>query len=186
MTGSSVRTPEGEVPADLVVLGLGRGARKPARSRCRAGDRGSRGFRRRPPAAGVGAWGLGGRRLLPVGARGFRPARDEALGTVANKQGRVAGINISGGYATFPGVAGHGRDADLCNLEIGRTGLNQTRRRSTPASPPYRRDDRSTTTTAGYMPGAADVTVKLLAERGSGRVLGLQIVGAKGRPSGST
>ena len=30
-----------------------------------------------------------------------------ALGTVANKQGRVAGINLGGGYATFPGVRRH-------------------------------------------------------------------------------
>jgi NADPH-dependent 2,4-dienoyl-CoA reductase/sulfur reductase-like enzyme len=29
-----------------------------------------------------------------------------ALGTVANKQGTVAGINLAGGYATFPGVVG--------------------------------------------------------------------------------
>ena len=29
----------------------------------------------------------------------------QALGTVANKQGRVAGINIGGGYATFSGVS---------------------------------------------------------------------------------
>jgi NADPH-dependent 2,4-dienoyl-CoA reductase/sulfur reductase-like enzyme len=31
-----------------------------------------------------------------------------ALGTHANKQGRVAGINLGGGYATFPGVVGYG------------------------------------------------------------------------------
>ena len=29
-----------------------------------------------------------------------------ALGTVANKQGRVAGVNLAGGYAAFPGVLG--------------------------------------------------------------------------------
>jgi NADPH-dependent 2,4-dienoyl-CoA reductase/sulfur reductase-like enzyme len=29
-----------------------------------------------------------------------------ALGTVANKQGRVAGINIGGGRGVFPGVMG--------------------------------------------------------------------------------
>ena len=36
-----------------------------------------------------------------------------ALGTVANKQGRVAGINLGGGYATFPGsvLAPHTRVA---------------------------------------------------------------------------
>ena len=32
-----------------------------------------------------------------------------ALGTVANKQGRVAGINIGGGYAALPRRGGHGR-----------------------------------------------------------------------------
>ena len=29
-----------------------------------------------------------------------------ALGTVANRTARVAGINLGGGYATFPGVVG--------------------------------------------------------------------------------
>jgi hypothetical protein len=29
-----------------------------------------------------------------------------ALGTHANKEGRVAGINLGGGYATSPGVSG--------------------------------------------------------------------------------
>ena len=48
----------------------------------------------------------------------------QALGTVANKQGRVAGINISGGYATFPGVVGTAVTR-ICQLEIGRTGLSE-------------------------------------------------------------
>jgi NADPH-dependent 2,4-dienoyl-CoA reductase/sulfur reductase-like enzyme len=36
------------------------------------------------------------------------------------------------------------------------------------------------TTTAGYIPGASAVTVKLVAEMGSGRLLGGQIVGGAG------
>ncbi len=44
------------------------------------------------------------------------------LGTHANKQGRVAGINIGGGYATFPGVVGTAV-TKVCDLEVGRTGL---------------------------------------------------------------
>ena len=41
-----------------------------------------------------------------------------ALGTVANKQGRVAGINLGGGYATFPGVVGTAI-TKVCALEVG-------------------------------------------------------------------
>ena len=47
-----------------------------------------------------------------------------ALGTVANKQGRVAGINIGGGYATFPGVVGTAI-TKICDTEIARTGLTE-------------------------------------------------------------
>ena len=47
-----------------------------------------------------------------------------ALGTVANKQGRVAGINIGGGYATFPGVVGTAI-TKVCDAEVGRTGLTE-------------------------------------------------------------
>ena len=39
------------------------------------------------------------------------------LGTIANKQGRVAGINIGGEYATFPGVLGTAI-TKVCELEI--------------------------------------------------------------------
>ena len=37
-----------------------------------------------------------------------------------------------------------------------------------------------TTTTSGYFPAAAPMTVKLVAERGTGRLLGAQIVGGDG------
>ena len=47
-----------------------------------------------------------------------------ALGTVANKQGRVVGINVGGGYATFPGIVGTAV-TKLCDTEIARTGLNE-------------------------------------------------------------
>ena len=47
-----------------------------------------------------------------------------ALGTVANKQGRVAGINLGGGYATFPGVVGTAI-TKVCALEVARTGLTE-------------------------------------------------------------
>ncbi|MEP6527728.1 MAG: FAD-dependent oxidoreductase, partial [Nocardioidaceae bacterium] len=47
-----------------------------------------------------------------------------ALGTHANKQGRVAGINLAGGQATFPGVV-RTAVSKVCDLEIARTGLRE-------------------------------------------------------------
>jgi NADPH-dependent 2,4-dienoyl-CoA reductase/sulfur reductase-like enzyme len=100
-----------------------------------------------------------------------------ALGTVANKQGRVAGINIGGGYATFPGVVGTAV-TKLCSLEVARTGVTEKEARR--AGFEYETATIESTTRAGYFPGAAPITVKLLAERRSGKVLGAQIVGREG------
>ena len=47
-----------------------------------------------------------------------------ALGTHANKQGRVIGHNLGGCYATFPGVVGTAV-SKVCHLEIARTGLRE-------------------------------------------------------------
>jgi NADPH-dependent 2,4-dienoyl-CoA reductase/sulfur reductase-like enzyme len=100
-----------------------------------------------------------------------------ALGTVANKQGRVAGVNIGGGYATFPGVVGTAI-TKLCSLEVGRTGL--TEREAVDAGFQYEVVKVESTTRAGYFPGAAPITTKLLAEKRGGRLLGGQIVGREG------
>ncbi|HEX4979608.1 MAG TPA: FAD-dependent oxidoreductase [Acidimicrobiales bacterium] len=100
-----------------------------------------------------------------------------ALGTVANKQGRVAGTNIGGGYATFPGVVGTAV-TKVCDLECARTGLNEEE--AADAGFSFVSATVEGTTRAGYFPGAAPIAVKMLAERGSGRVLGAQIVGGEG------
>ena len=50
------------------------------------------------------------------------------LGTHANKQGRVAGINIGGGDATFPGVLGTAV-TNVCGFEVARTGLGEEQAR---------------------------------------------------------
>jgi NADPH-dependent 2,4-dienoyl-CoA reductase/sulfur reductase-like enzyme len=97
-----------------------------------------------------------------------------ALGTVANKQGRVAGINLGGGYATFPGVVGTAI-TKVCSLEVARTGL--TEREAADAGFEAVATTIEGTTIAGYLPDARPMTVKLVAERGTGRVLGGQIVG---------
>jgi NADPH-dependent 2,4-dienoyl-CoA reductase/sulfur reductase-like enzyme len=100
-----------------------------------------------------------------------------ALGTVANKQGRVAGINLAGGEATFPGFAGTAV-VKVCGLEVARTGLQESEIEKLGWSCVTARIEGRTR--AGYYPGAGKIWVKILAEKGSGRLLGGQIVGAEG------
>jgi NADPH-dependent 2,4-dienoyl-CoA reductase/sulfur reductase-like enzyme len=100
-----------------------------------------------------------------------------ALGTHANKQGRVLGTNLGGAYATFPGVVGTAV-SKVCSLEIARTGLLEKDCRAVGFQ--YLTVTVASTTRAGYYPGAEPITVKLLAERRTGRLLGGQIVGRAG------
>jgi NADPH-dependent 2,4-dienoyl-CoA reductase/sulfur reductase-like enzyme len=44
----------------------------------------------------------------------------------------------------------------------------------------YRSEIIEGTTRAGYYPGAEEITVKLLSDRGSGQLLGAQVVGGPG------
>ncbi|MEU3458978.1 FAD-dependent oxidoreductase [Streptomyces sp. NPDC006733] len=100
-----------------------------------------------------------------------------ALGTHANKHGRVIGINIGGGYATFPGVVGTAV-SKVCDVEIARTGLKESQARAVGLR--YVTAVIESSSRAGYYPGAATMTVKMLAELRTGRLLGLQIVGREG------
>lgn len=103
------------------------------------------------------------------------------LGTHANKQGRVVGTNVMGGHASFDGVLGtaitrfvHG---DV-HLEISRTGLSSEQAQLAGIeSVSLTTDGR---TASGYMPEATPIAVKILAEKGTRRLLGGQIVGGKG------
>jgi NADPH-dependent 2,4-dienoyl-CoA reductase/sulfur reductase-like enzyme len=103
--------------------------------------------------------------------------RHIALGTHANKHGQVIGSNAGGGYASFPGVVGTAV-SKVCDLEIARTGLREKDARA--AGLQYVTVTIESTSRAGYYPGAAVMTVKMLAERLTGRLLGVQIVGREG------
>ncbi|MBZ3904591.1 FAD-dependent oxidoreductase [Streptomyces griseiscabiei] len=99
------------------------------------------------------------------------------LGTHANKHGQIIGANVGGGYATFPGVVGTAV-SKVCDLEIARTGLRE--KDAARAGLHYVTVTIESTSRAGYYPGAALMTVKMLAERRTGRLLGVQIVGREG------
>ncbi|MFI9612206.1 FAD-dependent oxidoreductase [Streptomyces sp. NPDC052023] len=103
--------------------------------------------------------------------------RHVALGTHANKHGQVIGMNVGGGYATFPGVVGTAV-SKVCDLEIARTGLREKDARR--AGLQFEAVTIESTSRAGYYPGASPMTVKMLAERRTGRLLGVQIVGREG------
>ncbi|MFE7777213.1 FAD-dependent oxidoreductase [Streptomyces sp. NPDC057445] len=174
----AVATEDGEYPADVVVLGIGV----------------------EPETTLAGAAGLplgvyGGLLTdLAMRVRGYENVwaggdcvevldlvsgreRHVPLGTHANKHGQVIGAGVGGGYAIFPGVVGTAV-SKVCDLEIARTGLREKDAREVGLR--FVTVSVESTSRAGYYPGAAPMTVKMLAEHRTGRLLGVQIVGREG------
>jgi NADPH-dependent 2,4-dienoyl-CoA reductase/sulfur reductase-like enzyme len=100
-----------------------------------------------------------------------------ALGTHANKQGRVVGINVTGGDARFPGVVGTAA-SKICSYEVARTGI--TERQAGEIGLDVVAATIESTTRAGYFPGASPIKVKVVAARDDGTIVGGQIVGEEG------
>jgi NADPH-dependent 2,4-dienoyl-CoA reductase/sulfur reductase-like enzyme len=96
------------------------------------------------------------------------------LGTTANKQGRVAGINAAGGVARFAGMVATAITR-VCDVEVARTGLGLLEARA--AGFDAVAASINSTDIAGYYPGAEPLRVRLIGERGTGRLLGGQLVG---------
>ena len=172
-----VLTAAGPVEADLVVLGLGvqPNSELAAAAGIDLGARNAISVNRRLQTCAEGVWAAGDC------AESFHLVSQRkvhiALGTVANKQSRVAGINIGAGYATFPGVVGTAVTT-VCSAEVARTGLNESEAQRDGFV--YEAVTIESTTRAGYLPTAKPIIVKMLAERESGRLLGAQIVGDEG------
>jgi len=99
------------------------------------------------------------------------------LAPIANKMGYVAGSNVAGLSAEFPGAVGTAI-TKVFGLEVGRTGLTEERARKEGFDPVSIKVE--TATRPGYYPGGSRVTVKLIADRQSGRLLGGQVVGGEG------
>lgn len=100
-----------------------------------------------------------------------------ALGTIANKHGRVAGANIAGKYDVFPGVVGTAV-SKICDIEVARTGLQE--KEIEQIGKQFIADKIESSTRAGYYPETGPITVKILAEKETGKLLGGQIVGKEG------
>jgi NADPH-dependent 2,4-dienoyl-CoA reductase/sulfur reductase-like enzyme len=174
----SVVTTDGSVPADVVVLGTGV---RPNTALADAaglplGDHG--GVRTDVQMRVLGhdhVWAGGD--CVEVLNLVSGQYQHVPLGTHANKHGRVIGHNVGGSYATFPGVVGTAV-SKVFNLEIARTGLRE--RDAHHAGFAYVTVTVRSGTRAVYFPGTQPMTVKLTAERHTGRLLGAQIVGNEG------
>jgi NADPH-dependent 2,4-dienoyl-CoA reductase/sulfur reductase-like enzyme len=174
----AVATADGEFPADIVVLGLGV---RPGTELARAaglplGPHGGLLTDRAMRVRGTERVWAGGD-CVEVLNLVSGSLQHIALGTHANKHGRIIGTNIGGGYATFPGVVGTAV-SKVCDVELARTGLKESQARA--AGLDFVTAVIESTNRAGYYPDAAPMTVKMIAERGTGRLLGVQIVGREG------
>jgi len=174
---TAVVTDRRSLPADIVILGMGV---RPASGLAKEAGipLGVKGAIRVDPRmrTGVeGVWAAGD--CVESFHLVSRSPFYVALGTVANKQGTVAGINLAGGEAFFPGVVGTAV-TKVCKYEVARTGLLE--REIEELGLDSITAVIESKTRAGYYPGAGKITVKVLAEKGSGRLLGGQIVGIEG------
>ena len=171
---SGVVTSERSLHADIVLLGLGAGPNVElvASAGIDIGPSGAIAVDQQMKTSAEGVWAAGD--CVEKFHLVSRKPVYIALGTHANKEGRVAGINIGGGYATFPGIVGTAA-TKVCDLEVARTGLNE--REATESGFDHLASSIDSTTRAGYFPGAQPIRTKLIVESRSGKLLGAQIIG---------
>ena len=100
-----------------------------------------------------------------------------ALAGPANKQGRIAADNICGISSVYGGSQGSSV-IKVFSRTAANTGLNEKTARA--ASIAYDKVILSPANHATYYPGAELMTIKVLFERGTLRLLGAQIVGGAG------
>lgn len=98
------------------------------------------------------------------------------MGSTANIAGRALARTLTGTPTAYPGVLGTGVVRLLPTLSGGRTGLTEAAARTEgldPVSIVAVLDDK-----AHYYPGSSSFFIKLIADRASHRLLGVQVLGA--------
>lgn len=95
----------------------------------------------------------------------------------ANRQGRLAADHINGRPAIYEGAYGTAI-AKVFDLTAAVTGSNEKTLRG--LGIPYEVVHIHPNSHAGYYPGAAALSIKLIFDKESGRIYGAQVVGAKG------
>lgn len=99
------------------------------------------------------------------------------LGTNANKQGQIAGLNMVDVHKTFKGIVGTSI-IKFFDLTLGRTGLSETE--ANMLNIPYGSVTITATDIAGYYPDDKKMKLKLVYHKETHKVLGGQIIGENG------
>jgi NADPH-dependent 2,4-dienoyl-CoA reductase/sulfur reductase-like enzyme/rhodanese-related sulfurtransferase len=95
----------------------------------------------------------------------------------ANRQGRIAGSNAAGGRFLYPGALGTSI-VRVLHMTAGFTGLNSAQ--ASKAGFTFFSSITTDANHAGYYPGSRPMMIKIIAEEGTGRLLGAQITGEEG------
>ena len=98
-----------------------------------------------------------------------------ALGTAANKTGRIAGANLAGGHEKFAGVLGTAA-IKVFDLEMGRTGLSEAEAARTGL--PYRTKMITSQDHPNYYPDPSPLAIKLIYDARTRRILGANVAGS--------
>jgi NADPH-dependent 2,4-dienoyl-CoA reductase/sulfur reductase-like enzyme len=169
-----VVTDQRTLPADIVVLGLGvrPNSALAAQAGVPLGVMDAIRVNERMETEIEGVWAAGD--CVEAHHLVSRQPTYISMATVANKQGRVAGVNIAGGRDTFPGIVGT-MITKFFDTEVARTGLQSSEAEALGLEAVSAKI--TAPTRSHYYPGAEPMTVKVVAEKGSGRFLGGQIVG---------
>ncbi|MGG1572938.1 FAD-dependent oxidoreductase [Fictibacillus sp. NRS-1165] len=99
------------------------------------------------------------------------------LGTTANKQGRIAGLNMSGKRQTFKGIVGSSI-IKFMDLSLGKTGISV--REAEKLQFPVETVMTRAKDIAGYFPGVEPLHVKIIFDANNQRILGGQFIGKHG------
>ncbi|WP_226646102.1 CoA-disulfide reductase [Mesobacillus subterraneus] len=99
------------------------------------------------------------------------------LGTHANKQGQIAGLNMVDVHKTFKGIVGTSI-IKFFDLTLGRTGLSE--KEASMLNIPYGSVTITATDIAGYYPDDKKMKLKLVYHKETHKVLGGQIIGENG------
>ncbi|MDM5153889.1 FAD-dependent oxidoreductase [Bacillus sp. DX1.1] len=99
------------------------------------------------------------------------------IGTTANKQGRIAGMNMIDKRRAFKGTLGTGI-IKFMGLTLAKTGLNE--KEASGLKLPYKTVKVDSTNMAGYYPSAKPLHVKLVYRSDTKQLLGGQVIGGEG------
>ena len=100
-----------------------------------------------------------------------------ALGSLANRQGRIIATNLSGGQGHFPGTVG-AFCLKVFDLTIGKAGLTLYQARLSGFNPVCAAV--SQVDHAHFYPGASMMYLSLVADRNSRKILGIEMAGSNG------